>query len=284
MRAERDDVQVKGKVDDAGGLSGAKDFFARGSGMTDDSEFLRQIAEAIGGRPVSWDDANTSMVRLPTRLARGEVFIFSLGSEKRVGVEVKMGSSLYLVVGGPGHAWSLATTALDDQTPPVYYAPGIASEESIRRWLGGGGSEAIERLTLGPDDRVRVYANGIDLDLSRTTSPTDVARRIHALVAFARTLPPAPRERSAKVPAAFADLQPFARRWAVTDDHDRAEALERANKRDLGRLVDAVVPRLADIELMLDAAGEPLSEEMIDLQALAQAAVEADIELKERKA
>lgn len=252
--------------------------------MTDDTKFLDQIAEAIGGRPISWDDATTAMVRLPTRLARGEVFIFSIGSKRKVGVEIKMGSSLYLVIGGPGPAWNLATTALGDQSPPVYYAPGIASEESIRHWLVGGGSEAIERLALGPEDRVRVYGSRIDLDLSRGTSPTDVARRIDALVALARTLPPAPRERRAKVPPAFADLQPFARRWAVTDDHDREEALDGASKRDLRRLVDAVLPRLADIELMLDAAGEPLSEEMIDLQALAQAAVEADIEMKGREA
>ena len=47
----------------------------------------------------------------------------------------------------------------------------------------------------------------------------------------------------------IADLEPFARRWAVTDDHDREEALNRASKRDLRRLVDVVVPRLADIEL-----------------------------------
>jgi hypothetical protein len=250
---------------------------------TTDTEFLRQIAEVIGGRSVSSGDATTSMVRLPTRLARGEVFIFSLGSKKWVGVEIKMGSSLYLVIGGPGPAWSLATSVLDDQSPPVYYAPGIASEQSIRDWLRGSGSEAIERLALGPDDRVRVYANGIDLDLPRRTSPADVARRIEALVALARTLPPAPRERRAKVPAAFADLQPLARRWAVTDDHDRAEALDRASMRDLSRLVNAVLPRLDDIESTLDAQGEPLAEEMIDLQALAQAAVEGAIEMKGRQ-
>ena len=74
---------------------------------------------------MSWDDATTAMVRLPTRLARGEVFIFSIGSKRKVGVEIKMGSSLYLVIGGPGPAWNLATTALGDQKPPaVLLCPG----------------------------------------------------------------------------------------------------------------------------------------------------------------
>ncbi len=89
--------------------------------MTDDTEFLRQIAEAIGGRPVSLGDATTSAVRLPARLARGKVIIFSLGSKKKVGIEINLGSSLYLVIGGPGPAWNLATTPLDDQSPPIYY-------------------------------------------------------------------------------------------------------------------------------------------------------------------
>lgn len=177
---------------------------------------------------------------------------------------------------------SLATSALANQRPPVYRAPDI-SEDSVRAWLDGGGQRAIEGLGLAAGDRVCVYLDGVSLQVSSIRSPMEELDRIEALVTFVHTLPPAPRQRRPRLPQEFSELPKFTRRWAVGDDLERAEAMERSTERTLRNLVDAVTPRLSEIDRVLDAAGEPLTDDLIDLQAVAQAALEAQIELADRQ-
>ena len=248
----------------------------------DQSAFLVEVSALVGGRPDRDDDGRTWSVRLPRRLGRGEIFFID-GPAKGVGVEIKGGSSLYLMIGGPGPRWNDVRNLLAGERPPVYHSPQSSTENSVLHWLDGGGREAIKGLRLGSKDRVSVTLGDVSGFLAGRPAPAAVHAFVEGLASLARTLPPPPRARRSTVPAAFADLQPFARRWAITDDQDRDGKVRRAPKPVLVGLVTAVRPRLGDIDRAIDVAGEPLDEDLIDLGSLAQAALEAEIELARRE-
>jgi len=249
--------------------------------LNDRSAFLLEVSGIIGGRPELGDDGRIWLVRLPPRLGRGEVYFYD-GPAKGVGVDFKRGSTLYMVIGSPGLRWSLATERLGGEEPPVYYAPTLSTKEAVREWVLGGGRERIKDLGLRSEDSLSVYMNGLTGCLAGRPAAVAVAAFAEAIAALVRTLPPPPRERRPTVPAAFRDLQPLARRWAVTDDYDRTDKLRRATKRDLRALVEGVMLRLSEIDQEVEAAGEPLTDELISLQAVAQAALEAELELTRR--
>ena len=244
----------------------------------DKSKVLHDVAEILGGRPESGDDGQVWSVRLPRRLGRGELYFYD-GPISGVGVDIKGGSALYMVIGGPGPAWDRATERLDIEEPDVYFDPSISSEEAVRTWVVGNGRERIRDLRLRPEDRVHVALNVVTAILAGRPAPLDIAVFVEAVAALARTLPPSVKERRPTVPTAFADLQALAKRFAVTDDADRADKLQSATNRALRQLVEAVKPRLGAIDQALHAADEPLTDELIDLHSLAQAALEAESEL-----
>lgn len=257
----------------------------------DDGDYLREIARLTGGRTVVRDGSQPRLVRLPASLGRGEVYfirgggrgLMSRGARKGVGVDLNGGSRLLMVIGGAGPFWSLATSVLADERPPVYFAPEPSGHASVSSWLDAGGREAIDALRLGTADRVFVYANGVQGELHGTPAPGAVVGFVGALVDLAKTLPPPRPDRKPSVPAAFAELQPFARKWTESDDARRSADLDRASDRTLRRLIDTVRPHLDQINSVLYAAGEPLSDDLIDLQSIAQAAVEAEVVLDERR-
>jgi hypothetical protein len=249
----------------------------------DQSAFLVELSALIGGRPDRDDDGRTCSVRLPRRLGRGEIFFID-GQAKGLWVEIKGGSSLYLMIGGQGPRWDYnRKTMLAGEEIPVFYNPQSSKEVLVRQWLDGGGREAVKGLRLGPKDRVDVNLGDVSGFLSGRSAPADVHSFVEGLAALARSLPPPPRKRRPTVPAAFTDLQSSVKKWAITDDRDRNTKLRRASKQDLLRLVDAATPRLRDIDDAISAAEEPLSEDLIDLGSLAQAALEAEIELTRRE-
>jgi hypothetical protein len=250
--------------------------------LIDRSARLLEVSRIIGGRPEPGEDGRIWLVRLPQRLGRGEVYFYD-GPAKGIGVDFKRGSTLHLDIGGAGGRWSLATERLAGEEPPVYYAPTLSTEEAVRQWIGGGGRERIKALGLRSEDRLAVYANGITGSLAGTPAPLAIAAFVEAIAALAETLPPPARERRPTVPRGFDDLKSLARKWAVTDDHDRADRVRLATTRSLRQLVDRVKPRLGEIDQELDAAKEPLPDELIGLQSVALAALEAEIELTRRE-
>ena len=94
------------------------------------------------------------------------------------------------------------------------------------------------------------------------------------------------------MPANFDDLPdnlkkliPLMKRWAISDDSDRADRIKKASSATLTRLLQAVSPDFDAINHYLDAFGnKPLPEHAILLGALAEYATEAQLTLKARLA
>ena len=84
----------------------------------------------------------------------------------------------------------------------------------------------------------------------------------------------------ANLPDALRDLMPHYRRFAVADDVERERVIQDATAGDLETLVRAVDPLWPEIKAFLDVDSGSNEECLTD--SLAQAAMEARIELKDR--
>jgi len=82
------------------------------------------------------------------------------------------------------------------------------------------------------------------------------------------------------LPGPLRPLVPFYRRFAVADDGQRERLIEAASPADLEQLVQAVNPLWRDINAFLDIDSGSNEEVLTD--SLAQAAMEAQIELRNR--
>lgn len=82
------------------------------------------------------------------------------------------------------------------------------------------------------------------------------------------------------LPGPLRPLVPFYRRYAFSDDAERERLIQEASGAALEELTQAVNPLWRDINAYLDL--NSASNEEVLTHALAQAAMEAQIELKER--
>ena len=84
----------------------------------------------------------------------------------------------------------------------------------------------------------------------------------------------------ASLPSSMRPLAPYYRRYAFSDDAIRERVIQRATVVELEELVRAVTPLWPDINAFLDVGSHSNEEALTD--ALAQAAMEAAIDLKDR--
>jgi hypothetical protein len=82
--------------------------------------------------------------------------------------------------------------------------------------------------------------------------------------------------RKVDLPEPFADLNDCAQEWAISDDTERTEAIEKASVEDLKALVERVAPRLSSINEYLDTHS---GEKDAALGTLAETVSEAQIAL-----
>lgn len=165
----------------------------------------------------------------------------------------------------------------------IFVAPQLPAPDE---WLAHDASaRRLSQLELGPSERLAVQQNGVDLVLVPGGADRDLGR-LDALAAFAAALPPVSardeRVDPSALPGPLRPLAPLLARWAVGDDLQRAERVERATIEELERLTAAVLPVLREIDAYLDRAGAPLPPAAAALGDLAQAALEAAQELRRR--
>lgn len=79
------------------------------------------------------------------------------------------------------------------------------------------------------------------------------------------------------------DLFGLFKRWAKTNDGERSDVVERANTKSLEKLVEQCNPRLRQIAEVLAQPEFANSNEGGALDALAQAVMEAELELRRRR-
>lgn len=80
------------------------------------------------------------------------------------------------------------------------------------------------------------------------------------------------------IPEELRDLIPVLKKWAISDDQEREEKVDKAAKATLTRLVNRVAPKLDAINRYLDSFGdEPLSEEATMFASLAELVCELQL-------
>ncbi len=168
------------------------------------------------------------------------------------------------------------------------WEPARAMNGFSRAWAARNENVALlERLALAPGDALALGAAWTIAVLAATDSAGDESR-IEALVriveaASDRTVPwlRPDRLRVDEIPVAFRDLTPLIRRWGIGDDTVRSDRITKAGTSTLRALWQAVGPRLHEIDVALDDAGDN-STGIARLGRLAEATAEARIELKRR--
>jgi hypothetical protein len=123
--------------------------------------------------------------------------------------------------------------------------------------------QALNDLQLKEKESLHLYADDIVWYLQRS-SVREITSAVEVTCCLAEQ-PPAGNEGQgidvAVLPSKFKALNSYLRKWAVTDDEERSELLEKASRVTLERLVKSVAPHLSSIDEYLDTFGkEPLSE------------------------
>jgi hypothetical protein len=140
--------------------------------------------------------------------------------------------------------------------------------------------ELLSQLDLKNGDSLHIYRNGVIFYSKPTAVPTFLDRAavfleiVQELCNFAGV-----KEEAIGLPAAFGDLNDLAQLWAISDDNDRADAIEEASVEALEELVRRVEPRIGRIDIHL---GKHDGDRDAALGCLAEAAAEAKIRLSGR--
>lgn len=148
----------------------------------------------------------------------------------------------------------------------------------LMRWLGSHASELRELV-----DPEREHFMIVENRSFFFLAPSEIERtseRLAALVSVLQQLPPletAEPDPAPALPQSLSHLASVLDHWGITDDEARGELIEDAPDRALAALRDAVLVRLGEIDALLDEQDIPA------MHGLAQAAIEADLELRRRR-
>jgi len=135
----------------------------------------------------------------------------------------------------------------------------------------------IAALQLSERESLHFYSNAIRL-YSEWTSTERVLERCSTLHWIANYIGLLPIEVKRELPNKFVDLGKWVQ-FAESDDEERSELLAQVATAELTLFVDAVSPRLREIDSYLNDHDD---DEAHLLDAMAQAALEAEILLKSR--
>jgi hypothetical protein len=137
----------------------------------------------------------------------------------------------------------------------------------------------LKELDLGPRDSLHFYRNAV-VYYARTADAAKFLKRTNALCRLVAgiTSPQEKVSRHVDLPEPFADLTEYAQAWAISDDTERAEALENAPTEVLRKLIEHVAPRLSSINEYLDTHS---GERAAALGSLAETVSEAQIAIQQ---
>lgn len=221
-------------------------------------------------------DPFTHVVRFDRR---GHAIAWS-ANETHFLIEVEYPSGLIFAAGRPDLVVGARRPAGQTGGVAVFEAA-VGGGAPLRAWMAARGG-TLTALDLAGDEQLLVAANRTTLIAAPRSLERDL-ERLDALCAMLDLLPgadPGGPMAGAGLPAELEPLQPLLAQWAIDDDEQRAQAIERASDRELAELSQAVGPQLDAIDRALRLADSRIA----GLDSLAQAALEAQGELQRRAA
>lgn len=169
--------------------------------------------------------------------------------------------------------------------PPVYVPERSLGE--VEDWLSDAEVRAcLNSLALKKGEYLTQVLNmtwacfvprGLDADWAR----------LELLVRLIGLLPEGKPKRQPKIdastlPELLRPLVSLIREWALSDDAKREAKIQNASMNKLASLHTSVQPLLADIDTFIDSSGDRLPDEAMLLGDLAQAGIEAGLEIERR--
>lgn len=138
----------------------------------------------------------------------------------------------------------------------------------------------FQKYLFDPNEGMILCRNSANLALkepSRILPAIDIL--LEMLPVIEENFPDKPDDIDANaIPEELRDLIPVLKKWAISDDQEREEKVDKAAKATLTRLVNRVAPKLDAINRYLDSFGdEPLSEEATMFASLAELVCELQL-------
>ena len=253
------------------------------------SELARMLGVAV--RKINMRDPNVFQREQgdPARNAESLAFRESIRFEcEALQAEIR-GNGRYLVLelkAAPNAgSWSInepdqITLTRAVQNPsvgPAVFASGILSPKAIDIIQREAFQSLLKQLDMNAGESLNFYRNAV-VYYARSGDASRFLERTNAISRFVAGLTGHEKaeRRPVALPEPFADLNDCAQEWAISDDTERAEALEKASLEDLKYLVKRVAPRLLSINKYLDTHS---GETDAALGSLAETVSEAQIAL-----
>jgi hypothetical protein len=169
-----------------------------------------------------------------------------------------------------------------DSRWPVFQRAGKQPSEKLRRFLGDPEfHKTVQKVIRESSESLHIFTDAIEL----YAKPTSADAVIDAIDALSSLVGPHLSETMSVdftvLPESFHGLIGLIKRWAVTDDGERATLLEEASVAELSDLVAIVEPRFGEIDDCLGNSGSEMAA--IYLGALAECTLEAKLHLDRRK-
>ena len=163
--------------------------------------------------------------------------------------------------------------------PTVFASGAVLSRKAIEIIQLETFQSLLKELDMKAGESLNFYKNAV-VYYARSGDASKFLERTNAICHFVAGLtgPEKTELRKVDLPEPFADLNDCAQEWAISDDTERAEALEKASVEDLKALVKRVAPRLSSINEYLDTHS---GETDAALGSLAEAVSEAQLALQQ---
>jgi hypothetical protein len=168
------------------------------------------------------------------------------------------------------------------ELPLQVFASDITSATVVSAWFSNAANlECVKSFFLGENDSIHVYGNQLKVYL-RQPSQEKVVATLPQLEKLASQLHLESEDAVdfSTLPEQFRQLKPLMEKWAVSDDHERSNLVDKASRQTLNKLVQTVSPQMEAINKFLDSfGGKPLSDAAVILGTLADCASEAKLRL-----
>lgn len=207
--------------------------------------------------------------------ARQTFRLFTYGS--KLIAETRIRSHIAFKLGEPEPTFEVRTVVSGERS---IYETGLQGLSPVR-WLSSERNlRLVDRLALGAGESLVVATNVSVLTIAHRSADEDEAR-LRLFAEVTQHLPRRPRG-ATRWPSGLGklqDLHPMFEHWSESDDVVRVGLISQASTADLLALVSEVIPRLSEIDDWLD---KNQNDDPAPLDRLAQAAIEAEVELERR--